>query len=76
VHALVAAGEDDAARRELADVGFVAVPGVDFAIDADFPDAAGDELGVLGTEVQDEDFLGMDVLHGGYGCFQSVSRQC
>ena len=56
--------KDDAARGELADIGFVAIPGVDFAVDADFPDTAGDELRVLGAEVQDEDFLGMDVLHG------------
>ena len=36
------------------------VVGMQFAVDAGFAHAAGDQLGVLGTEIEDEDFL----VHG------------
>src|SRR5690606_20698311 len=42
----------------------VMVPGPDLAVHADLADAAGDQLGVLRAEVEDEDLVGMDVGHG------------
>ena len=59
-----AAGEDDAFGVEVGDVLGGGVEGADFAVDADFAHAAGDQLGVLGAEVEDQDALGVDVLHG------------
>lgn len=59
-----AAGEDDALGVELGDVFGGGVEGADFAVDADFAYTAGDQLGVLGAEVEDQDALGVDVLHG------------
>ncbi len=61
-HGFRAAGEDDAARVELADLLFGYVPGPQLAVDADFTDATGDELGVLGTEIQDKDTVGVNVF--------------
>ena len=60
-HRLGAAGEDDAARAERADVGVAHVPGVDLAVDARLAHAARDELRVLGAEVEDQDPVGVDV---------------
>jgi hypothetical protein len=61
-----AAGEDDALRAELRDLRRVVVPRPDFAVHAEFADAARDELRVLRTEVEDEDLVAMDVVgHGG-----------
>jgi len=73
-----AARKDDPARGEGLDAGFVAlVEGPDFAVDAQFPQAAGDELGDLGPEIHDQDavlagagkgyggVLGGCVCHGG-----------
>src|SRR5690606_16072006 len=62
---LRAAGQDDPLRREGRDLGWVVVPGPDLAVDADLADAAGDQLGVLRAEVEDEDLVAMDVGHGG-----------
>jgi hypothetical protein len=39
---------------------------VKFAIDMGFAHPAGDKLGVLGTEIEDEDFFAVDVLVHGY----------
>ncbi|MNS70318.1 hypothetical protein D3C72_1036600 [compost metagenome] len=61
-HGFRAAGEDDAARIELADLLFGYVPGPQLAVDADFTDATGDELGVLGTKIQDKDTVGVNVF--------------
>src|SRR5690606_28132229 len=41
------------------------VPGPDLAVHADLADAAGDQLRVLGAEVQDEDAVLVDVVAGG-----------
>ena len=49
---LRAAGEDDAAWREVAQRVGADVEGADFAVDAVFAHPAGDELGGLGTEIQ------------------------
>jgi hypothetical protein len=51
------ARQNDAFRLERADELVSHIVGVQFAIDAGFPDAPGDELGVLGTEVEDEYFF-------------------
>ncbi len=42
---------------ERADIRLAHVPGMQFAIDMCLAHAAGDKLGVLGTEIEDEDFL-------------------
>ena len=58
-------GEHDALRREGADLGERHRAGVDLAVDVQLANPAGDELGVLGAEVQDEDFFCVDVRHRG-----------
>src|SRR5690606_26592007 len=60
---LRATGQGDALGRERGDLGRVVVPGPDLAVDADLADAAGDQLGVLRAEVEDEDLVAMDVGH-------------
>src|SRR6185369_17696051 len=55
-----AARKDDPAWCKGADRGKIHVKGVQFAIDVGFPDPAGDQLGVLGTEVENQDFLAVD----------------
>ena len=66
VGAGVAAGQDHAFQLaiggKLAHPVAADVAGVHFAVDVRLADAAGDELGDLGAEVEDEDLL---VLHGG-----------
>ena len=65
VHRLRTTGEDDAARSEGADIFVAHVPGVQFAIDTDLAHTARDQLGVLGTEVQNEDAVGVNIVgHG------------
>lgn len=63
IDTLGAAGEHDTFWG----YGFYSLQGevvwVDFAIDFLLSDAAGDELGSLGTEVEDQNFFAMDV-HG------------
>ncbi|MNE22173.1 hypothetical protein D3C80_1153660 [compost metagenome] len=61
VHGLGTAGEDDAARGEFANRFIVHVERVQFAVHADFAHAAGDQLGVLGTEVEDQDAVSVNV---------------
>jgi hypothetical protein len=63
-----AAGQDDALGAEGRDLGRVVVPGPDFAVHADLADAAGDQLGVLGAEIEDEDLVVVDAgRHAGTG---------
>ncbi|MCY1456806.1 hypothetical protein D9M71_740500 [compost metagenome] len=61
MHGLGTAGEDDAARGEFANRFIVHVERVQFAVHADFAHAAGDQLGVLGTEVEDQDAVSVNV---------------
>lgn len=61
VDRLGAAGKDDAARVEFADRFIVHVERVQFAVHADFAHAAGDQLGVLGTEIEDQDAVSVNV---------------
>ena len=62
VDRLGATGEDDAARGELPNRFIVHdVERVQLAVHADFAHAAGDQLGVLGTEIQDQDTVGVNV---------------
>ena len=58
VHGIGAAGKDDAFRVEGFDVGQRHIVGVQLAIHMGFAHTAGDELGDLRTEVEDEDFVG------------------
>ena len=61
VHTGVAAGQDDALERAITGVGahpvVANVAGVHLAKHMGFADAAGDQLGDLGPEVQNQDFL-------------------
>lgn len=66
VYRLGTAGEDDAARREGDDRLVAHVEGMDFAIHADLAHAAGDQLGVLGAEIEDQDTVGVNVLGHGH----------
>ena len=61
VDRLGAASEDDAARIEFADRFIVHVERVQFAVDTDLAHAAGDQLGVLGTEIEDQDAVSVNV---------------
>ena len=61
VYRLRATGQDDAFRGEFADRCVVHVERVQFAVNADFAHAASDQLGVLGTEVQDQDAVSVNV---------------
>ncbi|MNO91998.1 hypothetical protein D3C76_835590 [compost metagenome] len=61
VDRLGAAGEDDAARVEFADRFIVHVERMQLAVHADFAHAAGDQLGVLGTEIEDQDAVSVNV---------------
>jgi hypothetical protein len=53
----VAAGKDDALRAEAAHESVVDVPGMNLAVDPGFAHAPGDELRVLGAEIEDQDLL-------------------
>ena len=58
VHRLRTAGEDDRLRRHRADLVDRGIERKDDGVDALFADAAGDELRVLRTEIEDENGLG------------------
>ncbi len=64
MHRLRAAGENDPARGEGANVLVAHVEGVQLAIHADLAHAAGDQLSVLVTEIQDQDAVGVNVRMG------------
>lgn len=53
-------------RAKGANSGWVSVPWLNFAIHADFPHPAGNELGVLGAEIQNQDAVEMNIA-GGHG---------
>lgn len=61
MHGLGTAGEDDAFGSELANRFVIHVERVQFAVHADFTHAAGNQLGVLGTEVEDQDAVSVNV---------------
>src|SRR6267143_2721766 len=58
-----AAGEDDPARPEGADLLDGHRTGVDLAVDVELADAPGDELRVLRPEIEDEDLFCVQVGH-------------
>ena len=67
MHRLGAAGEDDAARaRRRGCLGRSMSQGMDLAIDPGLAHAPGDELGVLGAEVQDQDTTGRQIAPDGF----------
>ncbi len=57
------AREDDPLRSESPDGRKVHVEGMQLTIDMCFAHPTGDQLSVLGTEIEDEDFFAVDVLH-------------
>ena len=61
VHGFRATGQDDAFRGEFADRSVIHVERVQFAVNANFANATSDQLGVLGTEVQNQDAVGVNV---------------
>ena len=63
VHRLGAAREDHRPGVKGLDRGRIRIAGVDLAIDAEFAYAAGDQLGVLGAEIEDQDPISVDVEH-------------
>ena len=56
-------GEDEAPGGKLPDAGHRQIEGVNFAVDLEFPHPPGNELGILGAEVQDQDFFFMRIRH-------------
>ena len=61
MHRLRTAGEDDAARRECTNRCVIHVEGMQLAVHTDLAHTAGDQLAVLGTEVEDQDAVGMNI---------------
>src|SRR5690606_5939767 len=59
--------QNNTPRLEFTDGRFPHIKGIDFAVHADLADAPGDQLGVLGAKIENQDFLGVDVW-GGHGC--------
>src|SRR4029077_12195280 len=66
-HRFGTTGEDDATGAEGAHLGLGDVPGVDLAVHPELAHAARDQLGVLGTEVEDQNAVRMNVRVGGRG---------
>ncbi len=66
-----AAGEDDADGVVRADVFDFGVAGEDGGEDFELADAAGDELGVLAAEIEDDDAL-LDVQICSFGAFEML----
>ena len=60
---LGSAGEDDPLRRERGERGRVDVVGADLGIDARLAHPAGDELGVLGPKVQNQNGFARQLGH-------------
>ena len=58
-------GKDYSAGAEGQDGSVTGIPRENFAIDADLAHAPGDQLRVLGAEVEDQDPVGMDIGRGG-----------
>ena len=57
------AGENDPGWRKGADRRHIHVKRMQFAEDMGFTHPAGDKLGVLGTEIENQDFLAVDIWH-------------
>ncbi len=55
------AGEDEPARAESTNLLEIGVPGIDLGIDPGFAHATRDQLRVLRAEIQDEDFIFVNV---------------
>ena len=73
LHGLRTAGEDDAPRRERGQLRGIDVEGTDLAVHPCLAHAAGDELRVLGTEIEDQDPIRVDV-RGRLACGEG--RRC
>src|SRR5690554_1864108 len=61
-------GQNDAFGIELGEFFVCDIKGLDLAVNPDFPNATGDQLGVLGTEIKNQDTVVVNVLsHGVLG---------
>jgi hypothetical protein len=69
------AGENDASGPKFTNIAGVCIPGNDFAVDADLPDPARNQLGVLRTEVQDHDAVLMNIWMHNLGPSGDISNQ-
>ena len=75
-HAVGAARQDHRLRRVGAQVGVAdRLVGADLAEDAEFTQAARDELRHLAAEIEDQDLVGMNVGHGGATAVMNSSTQ-
>ena len=70
-----AAGRNDAFWSEFANRFVIHVERMQFAVHADFTHAAGDQLGVLGTEVEDQDAVGVNVEGHGVSLVYGIQKQ-
>ena len=61
-HGLGAARENDTFGIELFQFLIGNIKGLDLTIDPNFPNAARDELGVLGTEIENQNTVVVDVM--------------
>ena len=64
IHARRASGQDQALRFEGLDLFEARVVRKDLAVDPGFTNAAGDQLGVLGAEIEDQYSFTVDIGHG------------
>mgnify|MGYP003643672280 CR=1 FL=1 len=55
--------QDDAFGIEGNDLRVIHIPGADFRVDPDFAYTAGDQLRILGAEIQYQDFVRMNICH-------------
>ena len=62
VNRLRTTGQDDALWCEASDLAVVRIPGPDFTINSALPDPPGNQLGVLRTEIQDQDPVLMNIV--------------
>ena len=56
-----ATGKNDGFGSKLADLRLLQVPAVQLTIDAGFAHATGNQLGVLGAKIEDQDAISMDI---------------
>src|SRR5690606_28235999 len=68
-HGLGATGQDDALWIEVPDFLFGHIKCTDFAIHSDFPNPTGNQLSVLGAEIQNKNSMSVNVL-GHDSCYR------
>ena len=60
-HGFRATGKNYRLGSKLADFGLVQVPAIEFTINPCFAHAAGDQLGILGAKIEDQDAISVDI---------------